>query len=93
MYAKLPTDRAVSIMQALDLAEDGTFLCRVPVLVMNVAHLMCKLSERSKVAAGVYAGQLGFVWRAELVCEELFCCNDLLESVSVSPTIKTEKYN
>lgn len=54
----------VSIMQALDLAEDGTFLYCMLVLIMDVAHLPCKLSERSKVAVGVCVGQLQFSWRA-----------------------------
>lgn len=61
----MPTDRAISIMQALDLAEDGTFLCCVLVLVIDVAHLICKLSERSGC---------GFVCGANRICLETRAC-------------------
>lgn len=64
LYAKLSNYSAASIMQALDLAEARTFLSYMLVLTADVAHLPCKLSERSIGAVGVFVGQLQFIWRA-----------------------------
>lgn len=63
LYAKLSNYNVVSIMQALDLAEDGTFLYCTLALIMDVGHLPCKLAERSKEAVYMYVGQPEFIWR------------------------------
>lgn len=50
-------------------------LCRgwnISLLIMDVAPLARKHSEKRKGTVGVYVRQLQFVWRLKLICELLF---------------------